>query len=75
MGTLQCEVSIVIGSIGTHMVQVVLLSLFFGKILFIYSCDTQREGKAETEAGSMQGARCGTRSRDSRIRPWAEGRC
>ena len=40
--------------------------------------DTQREREAETqaegEAGSMQGARCGTPSRDSRITPWAEGR-
>ena len=40
--------------------------------------DTEREKEAETqaegEAGSMQGARCGTRSQDSRITPWAEGR-
>ena len=28
----------------------------------------------EREAGSMQGAQCGTRSRDSRIMPWSEGR-
>ena len=37
--------------------------------------DTQREAKtqAEGEAGSMQGARHGTRPRVSRIRPWAEG--
>ncbi|CAD7666531.1 unnamed protein product [Nyctereutes procyonoides] len=28
---------------------------------------------AEGEAGSMQGARCGTPSRDSRIIPWAKG--
>ena len=36
--------------------------------------DTQREAEtqAEGEAGSMQGARRGTRSRVSRIRPWAE---
>ena len=38
--------------------------------------DIQRETEAETqakgEAGSMQGARCGTRSRVSRIMPWAE---
>ncbi|CAD7687994.1 unnamed protein product [Nyctereutes procyonoides] len=31
---------------------------------------TQEEG----EAGSMPGARCGTRSRDSSIAPWAKGR-
>ncbi|CAK7301063.1 hypothetical protein VULLAG_LOCUS8751 [Vulpes lagopus] len=30
---------------------------------------TQEEG----EAGSVRGARCGTRSRDSRTTPWAEG--
>ena len=41
--------------------------------------DTHRERKreaetqAEGEAGSMQGARCGTRSQVSRIRTWAEG--
>ena len=35
--------------------------------------DTQRE--AEGEAGSTQGAQCGTRSWVSKIRPWAEGRC
>ena len=38
--------------------------------------DTHREAETQAggEAGSMQGARCGTRSRDSRITPWAEGR-
>ena len=37
--------------------------------------DTEREAEtqAEGEAGSIQGARCGTRSRVSRIMPWAEG--
>ena len=39
---------------------------------------THREREAETqaegEAGSMQGARCGTQSRVSRITPWAKGR-
>ena len=38
-----------------------------------------REREAETqaagEAGSLRGARCGTRSRDPGIMPWAEGRC
>ena len=37
--------------------------------------DRERERQAEGEAGSMQGAPCGTRSRVSRIRPWARGRC
>ena len=40
--------------------------------------DTEREREAETqaegEAGSMQGARRGTQSRDSRIMPQAKGR-
>ena len=31
--------------------------------------DTERE--AEREAGSTQGAQCGTGSRDSRITPWS----
>ena len=56
-----------------------LLFLFFFKILLIYSWETctEREREAETraegEAGPMQGAWCGTWSRDSRITPWAEG--
>ena len=40
--------------------------------------DTEIEREAETEeegeAGSMPGARRGTRSQDSRIAPWAKGR-
>ena len=39
--------------------------------------DTERERETETqaegEAGSMQGAQCGTQSSVSRITPWAEG--
>ena len=37
--------------------------------------DTQREAEtqAEGEAGFMQGARRGTRSRDPRVTSWAEG--
>ena len=51
---------------------------FFLKIyLFIYLFMRDTERKAETqeegEAGSMQGARHGTRSCDSRITPWTEG--
>ena len=34
----------------------------------------ERERVREREAGSMPGARHGTRSRDSRIAPWAKGR-
>ena len=41
--------------------------------------DIKREREAETqaegEAGSMQGARRGTQSQVSKIRPWAKGRC
>ena len=39
--------------------------------------DTEREREAETQAegeeGALQGARCGTRSRDPRVMPWAKG--
>ena len=55
------------------------VKLIFLKKDFIYSFmrDTHREREAETqaegEAGSVQGARRGTRSRVSRIMPWAEG--
>ena len=41
--------------------------------------EKEREREAETqadgEAGSMPGARHRTRSWDSRIAPWAKGRC
>ena len=54
---------------------------FFLKIylfIFIYDRHREREKEAETqeegEAGSMPGARRGTRSRDSRVTPWAKGR-
>ena len=42
--------------------------------LFIREREREAETQAEGEAGSMQGARCGTRSWVSRITPWAEGR-
>ena len=64
--------------------QLFFLNIFL-KILFIYSWETHRqrerererlaETQAEGEAGSMPGARRGTRSRDSRITPWAKDRC
>ena len=48
------------------------------KIFYLFIHDRQREREAEAqtegEAGSMPGARCGTRSWDSRIAPWAKGR-
>ena len=37
--------------------------------------ERQAETQAEREAGSMQGAPCGTRSQYPRITPWAKGRC
>ena len=49
----------------------------FKTYLFMRDRDRDREAEtqAEGEAGSMQGARCGTRSQVSRVTPWAEGRC
>ena len=64
---------------GARMAHAILFLFFFFKILFIYSSHThththtEAETQAEGEAGSMQGARCGTRSCVSRITPWAEG--
>ena len=49
--------------------------------LFIHDREREREREreaetqAEEEAGSMPGAPRGTGSRDSRIVPWAKGRC
>ena len=37
--------------------------------------DRERHIQEGGEAGSLQGARCGTWSRGSRIMPWAKGRC
>ena len=63
-----------------------LFFLIFLKILFIYAWETHREREsvrarereaetqAEGEAGSMQGARCGTWFQVSRITPWSKGR-
>ena len=50
--------------------------LFLKFYLFITERHTEREAetKAEGEAGSMQGARCRTRSQDPGVTPWAEGR-
>ena len=54
-------------------------NFFFLKIyllIYLFMIDRQREAetKAEGEAGSMPGAGCRTRSRDSRIMPWAKCR-
>ena len=49
----------------------------FYDFIYLFMRDTLKEREAETqaeeEAGSMQEARRGTRSRVSRITPWAEG--
>ena len=37
--------------------------------------EREAETQAEGEAGSLQGARCRTRSQDPGVTPWAEGRC
>ena len=58
--------------------EITLFFYFLLKIYIIYLFrEREREREAETqaegEAGSLQGARRGTRSRNSRITPWAEG--
>ena len=54
-----------------------MLSFFFLRFYLFIHRDAEREREAETqgkgEAVSMQRARRGTRSRDSRIMPWAAG--
>ena len=47
---------------------------FFKSYLFSHEREKEAETQAEGEAGSMQGAQRGTRSRVSRVTPWAEGR-
>ena len=57
-----------------------LFIFFFKDFIYLFMIVTQRERdreaetQAEGEAGSMQGARRGIRSRVSRIMPWAKGR-
>ena len=50
---------------------------FFKDFIYSFTRDPEREAEtqAEGEAGSLQGAPCGTRSWDPRVTPWAEGRC
>ena len=51
--------------------------IIFKGFIYLFMRDTEREGETETqaegEAGSMQGARRGTRSRHPGVTPWAEG--
>ena len=53
------------------------LFIYFKDFIYLFMRDTEREAEtqAEGEAGSMQGAPCGTRSRDPWITTWAKGRC
>ena len=54
------------------MLHVILcIYLFLKDFIYLSMRDTEREAEtqAEGEAGSMQGARCGSRSRVSRSRP------
>ena len=59
--------------------QFLWLGILFLRFIYLFMIEREREREAETqeegEAGSMLGARRGTRSRDSRIVPWANGRC
>ena len=54
------------------------LFFFFKGFIYLFMIDIEREREAETqaegEADPMLGARRWTRSRDSRIAPWAKGR-
>ena len=45
--------------------------LFFKDFIYVFMRDTEREAEtqAEGEAGSLQGAPCGTRSQDPGITP------
>ena len=43
-------------------------------LIYLFMRDRETETQAEGEAGSMQEARCGTRSQVSRITPWVKGR-
>ena len=54
-----------------------MTSYYFFLRFYLFIHGRQREREAETqaegEAGSVQGARCGTRSQVSRVMPWAKG--
>ena len=61
--------------ISSYILCIFLSFHFLKSLLYLFMGDTHRERQrqAEGEAGAMQGARRGTRSWVSRIRPWAEG--
>ena len=58
--------------LGLNTSALLLLLLLFFKFYYLFLRDTQREAETqvEGEAGSMQGARCGTQSQDPVITPW-----
>ena len=62
--------------VGMGLFYFILLFYFIKDFIYLFVRDTEREAetKAEGEAGSIPGARRGTRSWDSRITSWAEGR-
>ena len=62
---------------STLLSYVVFINFFKIKIFYLFTHDRPRETETQTEgkAGSMQGVQYGTRSQDSRITPWAKGRC
>ena len=47
---------------------------FFKDFIYLFMRDTVREREAETQAEGEAGSLLGTRSRNSRIMPWAKGR-
>ena len=50
-------------------------SLLFLNILFLYSWATQRQRQRHRQRSRLHtGSRCGTRSQDSKVMTWAEGR-
>ena len=71
----KCSLLLFLGILCVDFILFLFLKRFY---LFIGDTQKEREREAETqaegEAGSTQGARCGTRSWDSRITPWAEDR-
>ena len=67
-----------IGFLSTGIIVLYLqqILLFFKKILFIYSWQTERSRDIDRgRSRSLQGAWCGTRSQDPEIMTWAKGRC
>ena len=53
----------------------VFIYLCFKDFIYLFLRDTEREAETQAEggAGSLQRARCGTRSRDPGVTAWAQG--